>query len=272
RYTDITPGTEKRVVWAGERGARTDCVVVYIHGFSATSEELRPVPDRIAAALGANLVFTRLTGHGRGSEAMAEATAEAWVQDFAEAMAAARQVGNKIIVISNSTGGTIVAATSQDAEVMAGCVGLIFVAPNFGINNPLAPLLSWPLARHWLPWIGGRRRSYAARNARHARFWTLEYPSIAVMPMVPLIARVHAMDHSQQRLPALFWYAQQDNIVLSRRTTQIAAAWGGPTTTVHPVLAPGDDFENHVVAGDILSPGQTDTTTSGMLDWIKGVI
>lgn len=271
-FPDIVPGTQKRVVWAGPTGTRTEWVVVYTHGFSATSEEIRPVPDRIADALGANLVFTRLAGHGRGSEAMAEATADAWMQDFAEAMAAARQVGDKIIVISTSTGGTIVTASSQDADVMQGVAGLIFVAPNYGINNPLAPLLKWPLARHWLPWIGGRRRTFVARNDRHAEFWTLDYPSVAVMPMVPLIDQVHALDHGKQTIPALFWFAENDNIVLSDQIASVASAWGGPKDIVNPVMGPEDDFENHVVVGDILSPGQTETAVAGMLDWIKGLM
>lgn len=54
-FDDIIPGTEKRIVWAGEPGARTDTVILYLHGFSATSEEIRPVPDQVAANLGANL-------------------------------------------------------------------------------------------------------------------------------------------------------------------------------------------------------------------------
>lgn len=69
-FEDITSGVEKRVVWAGEPGAQTLYSVLYIQGFSATSEEIRPVPDKVAAALGANLVYTRLQGHGRFGSAM----------------------------------------------------------------------------------------------------------------------------------------------------------------------------------------------------------
>ncbi|MBV7408871.1 MULTISPECIES: carboxylesterase [Roseobacteraceae] len=271
QFTDIKPGTEKRVIWATAPGTRTDWVVVYIHGFSASSEEIRPVPDRIANELGANLVYTRLAGHGRAPDAMAEATPDAWTDDVTEALTAARAVGDRIIVISTSTGGTIVTALSQDTDVMEGVAGFIFVAPNYGINNPLAPLLKWPLARHWLPWIGGRRRTFVARSDRHATYWTLDYPSVAVMPMVPLIDRVHALDHGKQTIPALFWYAEQDNIVLSDRTRTIAAAWGAPKQTVHPALTDKDDIESHVVVGDILSPGQTDAAVTGMLDWIRGL-
>lgn len=52
KFGDIVPGTEKQIFWAGEAGARTPLSIVYLHGFSATLGEIRPVPDRVAAALG----------------------------------------------------------------------------------------------------------------------------------------------------------------------------------------------------------------------------
>lgn len=73
RFDDIMPGTEKQVVWFGEVEAKTDWVVLYIHGFSATSKERRPVPDQVAENLKAKLILTRVTGHGRGGDALAEA-------------------------------------------------------------------------------------------------------------------------------------------------------------------------------------------------------
>ena len=61
----LREGAAKRIVWAETPGDQTDWAVIYLHGFSASAEEIRPVPDRVAAALGANLYFTRMTGHGR---------------------------------------------------------------------------------------------------------------------------------------------------------------------------------------------------------------
>ncbi|NNF28661.1 MAG: alpha/beta hydrolase, partial [Gemmatimonadetes bacterium] len=74
RFEDLTPGTAKSVAWAGAPGARTPFAVLYFHGFSATSMEARPLPERMAERLGANLFRTRLTGHGRPGRALAEAT------------------------------------------------------------------------------------------------------------------------------------------------------------------------------------------------------
>ena len=93
QVADLTPGSAKRIVWAGAVGAKTQLAIVYVHGFSATAEEIRPVPDNVAKAVGANLYFIRLAGHGRSGEAMATATAGDWVEDMAEAMAIGRQIG-----------------------------------------------------------------------------------------------------------------------------------------------------------------------------------
>ncbi|WP_415921036.1 alpha/beta hydrolase [Tateyamaria sp. SN6-1] len=270
-FDDIVPGTQKRVEWAGAAGDRTDWSVLYVHGFSASSEEIRPVPDLVAKSLGANLIYTRLQGHGRGADAMSEATVQGWVNDLAEGMQAARAAGDKVIVMSTSTGGTLVAAMAQNADVMDGAAGLIFVSPNFGLNNPLAPLLSWPAARYWLPPLAGARRSFEPRNEGHATYWTTEYDSVAVMPMVALIDAVNAMDHSAQTLPALFWFATADEVVQPMRTAEIAQAWGGASTVVNPVMGPDDDPQSHVIAGDVLSPGQSEAAAAGMLDWIAGL-
>ncbi|WP_299207340.1 alpha/beta fold hydrolase [uncultured Tateyamaria sp.] len=268
RFDDITPGTEKRIVWAGDTGTQTDWSILYVHGFSATSEEIRPVPDSIATALGANLIYTRLQGHGRSSDALAEATVQGWVNDLAEGLAAARQAGTKVLILSTSTGGTLVTATAQNADLMENVAGLILVSPNYGLSNPLAKLLSWPAARHWLPPVAGQRRSFTPRNEEHGLYWTTEYPSVAVMPMAALIDAVAKIDHSTQTIPALFWYAQADEVVRPDLTAQVAQAWGAPTHTVNPIMGAQDDPQSHVISGNIMSPGQTDATVQGMLDWI----
>ena len=51
---ELIPGTEKRIHWQVP-GERTDYVVIYLHGFSATRQEMAPVAERIADQLGANL-------------------------------------------------------------------------------------------------------------------------------------------------------------------------------------------------------------------------
>ena len=45
---DLRPGAEARIVWAGRTGERTPLSIVYLHGFSASPEEIRAIVSRIS--------------------------------------------------------------------------------------------------------------------------------------------------------------------------------------------------------------------------------
>ena len=170
RYDDIIPDVVKQIIWADAPHQKTPLSIIYIHGFSASAAEIRPVPNRLADALGANLFYTRLRGHGRSAAAMDEATIADWMNDMGEALAIGRRLGDKTIVIASSTGATIAAAAALDPVLSTSIKGYIFLSPNFGINNPFAGLLTWPLARYWVPLILGDTRQSTPRNALNARY------------------------------------------------------------------------------------------------------
>jgi len=272
RYDDIRPDSQKRVIWAGAPETRTPLAIVYLHGFSASSQEIRPVPDMVAQAFGANLVYTRFRGHGRDGDAMAEATAPDWLADATEALAVARRAGDRVVILATSTGATVATLALSDPALRDRIAGAILVSPNFGISNPMAPLLTWPGARHWLPLVAGQRRSFEPRNAEQAAEWTTEYPSTALFPMAALVARARALDPAAIPVPALFYYSDRDTVVRPDLTDSVLARWGGPATRIAPVLAEGDDPFAHVVAGDIMSPGNTPAATEAMIGWIERVI
>lgn len=269
KVDDIVPGTEKRVIWAeGFTGKRTAISVLYVHGFSATSEEIRPVPDRIAAALGANLVYTRLQGHGVPGAALAQASASIWMVEMAEGLAAARALGDRVVVISTSTGGTLVAAAAVNPQMTDKVAAMIFVSPNFGLNNRAAFLMTWPGAKYWLPVVlGGEYRSSSDNPAR-ARYWSNPYSYAALVPMGALIKKVVALDFSQASIPALFWFSDSDKVVRPDLTRKVAGQWGGPSDIQTVEMGPRDDPHSHVISGDIMSPGQTKGAVIGMLEWL----
>lgn len=270
-FSNITPGTAKRIVWAGERGVKTPLSVIYLHGFSATSEEIRPVPDKVAQALGANLFYTRLAGHGRGAAAMAEPRAGDWIEDLAEALEVGRRIGDEVVVISTSTGGTLAALAATDPALSQKVKGMVFVSPNFGLNSPAAFILSLPLARHWGPLVAGRERAFAPANADHERFWTTRYPTAAVFPMAALVDHVVGLDFSRARPPALMLLSDDDQVVRPDISRDIAAQWGGGARVKSYRMGQGDDAYAHVIAGDILSPGQTAGVVRDILEWIASM-
>ncbi len=269
QFPDIVPGTEKRIHWAGERGHRTARSVVYLHGFSATSEEIRPVPDLVAEALGANLHFTRLAGHGRGKAAMAEPREEDWWTDTAEALAVGRAIGEEVIVIATSTGGTLAAMAATEPGMIAGVKGIVFVSPNFRLKHPAARLLTLPYAEVWGPWVAGREIGFRALSEDQARFWTSRYPTRAAVPMGRLVKKAWALDYSGVRTPALFVFAEADTVVSADATRQMARRWGGPATLHAVTPGPDDDPFAHILAGDIVSPGGTAPMVEAVLDWAR---
>lgn len=271
RFPDIRPGASKRIVWAGPVGGKTRLSVIYIHGFSASLEEIRPVPDQVAKSLGANLFFTRLAGHGRTGEAMGTASADDWMLDMAEAMAVGRRLGDRVLVIATSTGGTLAALAATDPQMSQDMAGIVMISPNFGLKPWSGMLLDLPATRYWLPWVAGTSRSFAPINAGQAAHWTTTYPTTALFPMAALIRAAVAQSYFKVTLPLLVLFSPQDQVVNPSQTQMILSAWGGPVQWHFRRMGAGDDPYSHVLAGDILSPGQTAATVDLILDWAKGL-
>ena len=69
----------------------------------------------------------RLAGHGRSGAAMAEPLAGDWIEDMAEAMAIGRRLGDRVVVIATSTGGTLAAIAATDPVLSEGLAGVVLV-------------------------------------------------------------------------------------------------------------------------------------------------
>lgn len=269
----LEPGTEKRIVWAGVPGVASAIALVYLHGFSATSAEIRPVPERVARALGANLFLTRLTGHGLDGAALGRATAEDWLRDTAEAVEIGQRIGRRVVVIGTSTGGTLAVLAATDPALAPLIDALVLVSPNFGLASRAGQtLLDAPFAEVWGRWLPDDLLGFEPRNDAHARFWTERYPAEAALAMAALVRSVRARDPAAARVPVLFVFSRADRVVSAAATEAVAAAWGGPATVALQQPGPGDDPFAHVIAGDILSPGRTDAVAATMTAWLRATL
>lgn len=268
---NLRPDAAKEIVWAAAPGTRTPLAVVYIHGFSADREEIRPTPDEVADALGANLFLTRLAGHGRDGAAMAEPTAGDWLEDMAEAMAMGRRLGDRVVLIGTSTGGTLAALAATDPTLSQGLAGVVLVSPNFKVRNPAAFLLDLPLAPTWAPWIAGREAGFTPINDGHAAHWTTAYPSSAFFPMAALLREAKRTDYSAAKVPLLVLSNPDDQVIDPAAIPPVTKQWGAKVTAVEVAPGPNDDPFGHVLAGRILSPGLTDTVVETILNWTQGL-
>ena len=170
----IKPDNEARIVWKDSTRQKTQYAIVYLHGFSASQTEGDPVHRRFAAEFGCNLFLPRLADHGIDTtEALLHFTAERAWESAKEALAVGKQLGEKVILMSTSTGGTL--ALMLAAEYPQDVFALINLSPNIAINDPAAFLLNDPWGLQIARLVMGGNYRVADSNEEHAKYWNNKY-------------------------------------------------------------------------------------------------
>ena len=266
RFPDIRPGAEKQIVWAHADKRRTELSIIYLHGFSASAGEIRPVPDLVAKHIQANLFFTRLAGHGIDGSALGDATLEEWLDDVAEAFAVGRAIGERVIVLAVSTGAALATWAMTQPDVSRNVAAAVLFSPNFGLKASGSFLLGAPFARQIVRAVLGRTRQAEARNELQRRVWTATYPTDALLTLAKAIYLSRKAKVELVTTPALFFYSPDDKVVDPRPTLKIAARWGGPHQV--RVVSGSDDPNAHVLAGDAYSPSTTQSAFTQICVWL----
>jgi len=271
KVSGIREGLEKEIVWANPLiHAKTPISIVYIHGFSASKGEVRPLPDEVADALDANLFYTRLKGHGQDGAAMATASVNDWINDYAEAIAIGREIGDKVVVIATSTGAALAVEAASRAGASDGVTAMALISPNFGLRASGAELLTMPWGKQIAELIVGKEYSFKPRNELQAELWTTRYPTSALLPMAALTGLARSAPAENIKIPALFIFSDSDRITRQDLTHEIASRWGAYHELV-PVESSGDP-NNHILAGDALSPSTTQFLAQRIEVWIKAMV
>lgn len=135
---NVKKDNEARIFWHADTVARTEYVLLYLHGYSASRLEGEPVTTDFAARYGCNLYAPRLCAHGLDTkEPLLDMTAECLWESAKNALAVAEKLGDKVILMSSSTGGTL--ALYLAATYPEKITALIDISPNilpadFGIK------------------------------------------------------------------------------------------------------------------------------------------
>jgi esterase/lipase len=267
REPGITPGAESAVHWLTGQPSRTPLAIVYLHGYSATRQEVHPLAEQVASALGANLFSTRLTGHGRDGKAMLEGTAAAWQADTREALAIGHTIGERVVIISTSTGGTL-STWLADAEGSASIAALVMISPNFEAADKALYLLDWPVVGPLLLWwFGEGERSWKPMNDAQARYWSWHYPWSALVELTRLMKQVETIDKSRITTPTMMIYSPRDQVVDPDAVRNAFEQWGAPRKRL-VAYERSNDPSQHVLAGDIVSPGSTAELAQTIRDFL----
>lgn len=267
RYSDLVPGTEKQIVWARAPGQKSEYVLLYFPGFSATRQELQPVPQQVAEALGANVFYTRFRGHGRSGEAMREGSVSHWLNDAHEALEIARLLGDKILIMGVSTGAslaTLMAAETPDLHA------LLLVSPNYGLKDPLAVMMTWPWGKQLAERVIGPERVWEPKNEAEARYWTWKYPTSALLPMMGVVQRVQATDVALIQTPVQIIYSPHDQVINPAKVEAVYGRWGAAYKDTWAYTGSSASAQ-HVLAGDIKAPESTGPVVARMLRFLAGL-
>jgi esterase/lipase len=140
----LKEGNESRIEFYDSIPQKTKYSVLYLHGFSASSEEGAPFHQNIAKHFKANLYLPRLYGHGIDNESpLEEFTGDQYIASALEALEVAKTLGEQVILLGTSNGGALSLLLGDDPEVVI--IGLY--SPNIRIKNPLTGIgtLPWGL-------------------------------------------------------------------------------------------------------------------------------
>ena len=214
---NLKPGNQARIVWA-DSIRKTEYSVVYLHGFSASGMEGFPVHTDFAKRFGCNLFIPRLYGHGiKDQDAFADLTPQQLMDSAREALAIGKLLGNKVIVMSTSTGGTLsiyLAALEKEA-----IHAQILFSPNIQLYTQAADILTYPWGLQIGKLVEGERRHLSDVKGDAEKYWTVTYRMEGVVALKYLMEQTMTREVFQQIKTPLFlgyYYKnekEQDNIV-----------------------------------------------------------
>ncbi len=264
----LIPETEKRISWHGQAGVPTPYAVVNLHGFSATRQETAPLAERVAKSLAANLFETRLAGHGHLERPMDAVRAEHWLADAAEALAVGARLGEKIVVIGTSTGGTLALAMS-DHPTARTVSDIVLISPNLQPRDGKAGWLTRPAGPLIARLVAGDTRSWDAHNELQARYWSTSYPIEAAVEVMRLVDLLNSRLPMQLEQNLLVLQSPQDKVVSAQATRQAFERISAPRKRFIEI-EDAEDPSHHVLAGDILAPNSTGRIAAAIVNFVAG--
>ena len=218
KFTNIKEGNESRIIFYDSVPKKTNLSIVYLHGFSGSSQDGSPVHINTAKKLKSNIYLPRLYAHGLNSdEPLLEYTGEKYLDSAREALAIGKIIGEKVILMCTSTGcSAALALAANHPQVSA----LVMYAPNIRITHPLDFVATLPWGLYIVRLVEGGKYHYITNTWEDKeKFWTTKYRLEAPIEMQNLLET--AMNEEVFRkvmVPTFsgFYYkneVEQDNVV-----------------------------------------------------------
>lgn len=214
----IKPDNEARIIWFDSTRSKTPYSIVYLHGFRASQKEGDPIHKLIAKTFGCNLYLNRLPEHGIDTtDALINFTADKIWKNAQESLAIGKAIGEKVIIISTSTGGTasIYLAANYPEDVYA----IINMSPNIEINDGSAFLLNNPWGMQLAKLSTGSDYMEVEEDSITSKYWTPKYRIESLPQLEEFVEKTMTNEtFSKVKIPSLTLYyykseTKQDPVV-----------------------------------------------------------
>ena len=253
RAGPLKPDNHARIVWNETyRDRKAPCSVVYIHGFSSSYGEGAPLHTRTAEALGCHLYVTRLHGHGLVTdEPLKDMHPDSLLADAGEALAIGNLLGDEVVLIGNSMGGTL---ALHLASVFSESVdALVLLSPLIEFATGASVLFDKPWGQRIMRLhLGGSYLNFEPDNEGHDQYWYNTFRIEAMMNLKTMKRKL--LDDElpgRIRQPVFVGYyyrdeEHQDDVVSAAAIRSLEPKLGTPPDQKQFMAFPGADA--HVIS------------------------
>src|SRR5664280_3189996 len=254
----IKPDNQARIIWAdSSKKEKTKIALLYLHGFSASQAEGDPVHKDLAKKYNANLYLSRLAEHGidKGDSSMLNLSAEEYERSAEIALSIAERLGDEVVVIGTSAGGTLTLfLASRHPEIKA----IVLYSPCVKLYDKTAMILDKPWGLQIARMVSGAPfKKYEYESKTHANYWQLDYRIEALVALQNLVSNTMKPEvFSRIKCPVFLGYyykneTEQDNTVSVPAMLKMFEELGTPAVLKQKVAFPGAGA--HVIASHIRS-------------------
>ncbi len=251
----IRPGNGSRIIWADDSLRQpTPYVLLYLHGFSASPVEGDPVHTMLAERFGMNAYLPLLWDHGlETEEALLNMTAGQLWESAKEALVLAHRLGEKVIIASTSTGGTLALKLAADYPDLVD--GLVLYSPNVRIANKAVFLSTRPWGRQITKLFTGGDYRVVSQTEEEAPYWYGRYRIEGIIYLQQLVElTMQASLFKEVKTPAFIGYYYKDEDNQDNTVSVDAILWMADNLGTLPELKVSEAFPDagaHVIACSI---------------------
>lgn len=252
----VIPETKAKVIWSSSyKHKKSPLAFVYLHGFGASHREGEPIMTMLSKHFDANVFMSRLEAHGiQDASGYESLTPKKYLKSAKEALEIGKKLGEKVILVSTSTGGMLsLKLASEDKDIKA----LVLYSPFIDVIDPKTMQLLNPKGKVTFIKQYGGETFVQKRPAEQIPYWSTHYHVNGYVALLQLLKDTMKKETFQKvTCPVFLGYyykneQHQDQVVSVKAMQKMYQLLG--TDSKHKIEIAFPKSGNHVIGCDLRS-------------------